>query len=73
MGSGLRLYIGDPTSTSNSAIQIGGQYFTQLIDHALGTLTIFYAILVDSNKAIDELLIGNNSTNGGAIKFNEGT
>ena len=72
-GSGLRLYIGDPTSTSNSAIQIGGQYFTQLIDHALGTLTASSAILVDSNKAIDELLIGNNSTNGGAIKFNEGT
>ena len=71
-GSGLRLYIGDPTSTSNSAIQIGGQYFTQLIDHALGTLTGSSAILVDSNKAIDELLIGNNST-GGAIKFNEGT
>ena len=73
-GSGLRLYIGDTTSTSNSAIQIGGQYFTQLIDHALGTLTgLSSAILVDSNKAIDELLIGNNSTNGGAIKFNEGT
>ena len=72
-GSGLRLYIGDPTSTSNSAIQIGGQYFTQLIDHALGTLTASSAILVDSNKAIDELLIGNNSTAGGAIKFNEGT
>ena len=72
-GSGLRLYIGDPTSTSNSAIQIGGQYFTQLIDHALGTLTASSAILVDSNKAIDELLIGNNSTDGGAIKFNEGT
>ena len=72
-GSGLRLYIGDPTSTSNSAIQIGGQYFTQLIDHSLGTLTASSAILVDSNKAIDELLIGNNSTAGGAIKFNEGT
>ena len=72
-GSGLRLYIGDPTSTSNSAIQIGGQYFTQLIDHAHGTLTASSAIIVDSNKAIDELLIGNNSTNGGAIKFNEGT
>ena len=72
-GSGLRLYIGDPTSTSNSAIQIGGQYFTQLIDHAHGTLTASSAIIVDSNKAIDELLIGNNSTAGGAIKFNEGT
>ena len=72
-GSGLRLYIGDPTSTSNSAIQIGGQYFTQLIDHAHGTLTASSAIIVDSNKAIDELLVGNNSTAGGAIKFNEGT
>jgi len=72
-GSGLRLYIGDHTSTSNSAIQIGGSYFTQLLDHAHGTLTASSAILVDSNKAIDELLVGNNATTGGTLKFNEGT
>ena len=72
-GNGLRLFIGDPSSTSNSAIQIGGQYYTQLMDHAHGTLTASSGLIVDSNKAIDELFIGNNSSTGGTIKFNEGT
>ena len=72
-GNGLRLFIGDPSSTSNSAIQIGGQYYTQLMDHAHGTLTASSGLIVDSNKAIDELFIGNNTSTGGTIKFNEGT
>ena len=72
-GNGLRLFIGDPSSTSNSAIQIGGQYYTQLMDHAHGTLTASSGLIVDSNKAIDELLVGNNATTGGSIKLNEGT
>ena len=72
-GNGLRLFIGDPSSTSNSAIQIGGQYYTQLMDHAHGTLTASSGLIVDSNKAIDELLVGNNATTGGTIKLNEGT
>ena len=72
-GNGLRLFIGDPSSTSNSAIQIGGQYYTQLMDHAHGTLTASSGLIVDSNKAIDELLVGNSATTGGSIKLNEGT
>ena len=72
-GNGLRLFIGDPSSTSNAAIQIGGQYYTQLMDHAHGTLTASSGLIVDSNKAIDELFIGNNSSTGGTLKLNEGT
>ena len=72
-GTGLRLYIGDHTSTSNAAIEIGGQYYKQLLDHAHGTLTASSGLIVDSNKAIDELFIGNSATVGGTIKFNEGT
>ena len=72
-GNGYRLFIGDPTSTSNSAIEIAGKYFTQLLDHTHGTLTASSGIVVDSNKAIDELFIGNSATVGGTIKFNEGT
>ena len=72
-GNGLRLFIGDHTSTSNAAIEIGGQYQKLLLDHAHGTLTASSAIIVDSNKAIDELLVGNSATVGGTIKFNEGT
>ena len=72
-GNGLRLFIGDHTSTSNAAIEIGGQYQKLLLDHAHGTLTASSALIVDSNKAIDELFIGNSATVGGTIKFNEGT
>ena len=72
-GNGYRLFIGDPTSSSNSAIEIGGRYYTQLLDHTPGTLTASSGLIVDSNKAIDELLIGNNATTGGTIKLNEGT
>jgi len=72
-GNGYRLFIGDPTSSSNSAIEIGGRYYTQLLDHTPGTLTASSGLIVDSNKAIDELFIGNNATTGVTIKLNEGT
>ena len=72
-GNGLRLFIGDHTSTSNAAIEIGGQYYKLLLDHTHGALTASSAVIVDSNKAIDELFIGNSATTGGTIKFNEGT
>jgi len=72
-GNGHRLYIGDPTSTSNTPKLIGGQYFVDLLNHTPGTLTASSGLIVDSNKAIDELLIGNNATTGGTIKLNEGT
>ena len=72
-GNGLRLFIGDHTSTSNAAIEIGGQYYKLLLDHTHGALTASSAVIVDSNKAIDELFIGNNATTGGTIKLNEGT
>jgi hypothetical protein len=74
--NGDRLFIGTGTETNGVAANIdiiGGKYFTSLTDHVAGTLTASSAILVDSNKAIDELFIGNNSSTGGTIKFNEGT
>ena len=40
-GSGLRLYIGDPTSTSNSAIQIGGlPFFTFQVSSVTTSSTV---------------------------------
>ena len=47
-GNGYRLFIGDPTSTSNTPIEIGGRYYTQLLDHTPGTLTANSAIITDS-------------------------
>ena len=74
--NGDRLFIGTGTETDGVAANIdiiGGKYFTSLTDHAIGTLTASSAILVDGNKAIDELFVGNNAASGGTIKFNEGT
>ena len=73
---GDRLYIGvGPLVGGVASAQevIGGKYFTALLDHVHGTLTASSAILVDANKAIDELIVGNNSSVGGGIKFNEAT
>ena len=63
------LYIGDGSTVE----VIGGKSFNDKIDHTAGTLTASSAVLVDSNKAVDELLVGNHATTGGQIKLNEGT
>jgi hypothetical protein len=74
---GDRLFIGeggvDGNGDANNITVIGGQYFTDQLDHAQGTLTASSALLVDSNKAIDEIFIGNSTTTGGTLKLNEGT
>ncbi len=59
---GDRLYIGFGAETAGNAANtyvIGGKYFTDLLDHVHGTLTADSAIIVDSNKKIDELNIDN--------------
>ena len=45
----------------------------QICETLRGTLTGSSALIVDSNLAIDTLNIGNSLTNGGEIRFNEGT
>src|SRR5210317_888936 len=73
---GEQLFIGTGVETDGEAANIdviGGKYFTDKLDHAIGTLTASSALLVDSNKAIDEIFIGNSSTVGGTLKLNEGT
>lgn len=51
-----KLYIGQP---SNSAVTaIGGKLYVDMLDHTAGTLTASSAIVVDSNKKINELLPG---------------
>src|SRR6056300_799601 len=74
--NGDRLFVGTGTETDGVAANIdiiGGKYFTSLTDHVPGTLTASSALLVDSNKAIDEIFIGNNASTGGTLKLNEGT
>ena len=64
-----KFYIGDGSSVR----LIGGKAFNDLIDHTAGTLTASSALIVDSNKAIDDLIVGNNATTGGSIQIKEGT
>jgi len=74
---GDRIFIGeggvDGNGDANNVTVIGGQYFTDKLDHVDGTLTANSALTVDTNKAIDEILIGNNASTGGTLKLNEGT
>ena len=75
--NGDRLFVGeggaDLNGDANNITVIGGQYFVDQLDHVAGTLTASSALLVDSNKAIDEIFVGNNATTGGTLKINEGT
>ena len=74
---GDRIFIGeggvDGNGDANNISVIGGQYFTDMLDHVAGTLTGSSALIVDSNLAIDTLNVGNSLTTGGEVRFNEGT
>ena len=64
-----KFYIGDGSTVK----VIGGKSFNDKIDHIDGVLTASSAILVDTNKAIDDLNVGNHATTGGSIQLKEGT
>ena len=74
---GDRIFIGeggvDSNGDANNVSVIGGQYFTDMLDHVHGTLTGNSALTADANLAIDTINVGNSLTNGGEIRFNEGT
>src|SRR6056300_1669897 len=75
--NGDRLFIGttgvDLNGDATRIDVIGGKFFTDRLDHAAGTLTGSSALVVDSNLAINTLNVGNSTTIGGEIRFNEGT
>ena len=54
---GQRLFIGDPAN-SNAVTVIGGNYFSNLMDHAHGTTTASSGLIVDANKSTSELRTG---------------
>lgn len=65
-----RLYIGTGTETNGIATGlaiIGGKYYTDMMAHQLGVLTANSALLVDSNKKLDNLKVDNLDLNGNAI------
>ena len=69
--NGQRLFVGN--ADGSSVLVVGGEYFANLNDHTLGTLTASSAVLVDSNSAIDTRKIGHSTTGGGTLELQEGT
>ena len=67
---GDRLYVGMGTETAGNAanhVVIGGKFFTDRLAHTAGVLTASSALVVDSNKKLDELLVDNLSLNGSTV------
>jgi hypothetical protein len=67
---GDRLYIGTGTEIAGNAVNhevIGGKYFTDKLDHELGTLTASSALLVDADKKINEFYVDNIFLDGNTI------
>ena len=70
VAGGGRLYIGIGAETAGDAashLVIGGQYFTDKLDHAAGTLTASSAIITDANSKIDNLKVDNLDLNGNTL------
>jgi hypothetical protein len=67
-GAGAKLFIEGVNSSSAAVIHtIGGKYYTDLMDHTLGTVTASSALLVDSNKKLNELLVDNVTIDGNDV------
>jgi hypothetical protein len=65
-----KLYFGkgdDGFGNATEVVQIGGQYFTDMLDHTPGVLTTSSAIIVDSSNKIDILNVDNITLNGNTI------
>ena len=54
-----RLFIGETSGGDVVARIIGGQLYTDMMDHTAGTLTASSAIIVDANSKIDHLIVDN--------------
>lgn len=76
MGSGTqanagdRLFFGkgdDGSGNATTVVVIGGEYFTNMLDHAAGTLTASSAIITDASNKIDNLKVDNIDINGNTI------
>ena len=74
VSGGDRLYVGIGNEISGNAathIVVGGKYFTDMLDHAKGTLTASSAIITDSNSKIDNLKVDNIDLNGNTISITD--
>ena len=68
--AGDRLFFGkgdDGSGNATSIVVVGGEYFTNMLDHVAGTLTASSAIIVDANSKVDNLKVDNIDLNGNTI------
>lgn len=69
--AGERMYIGvgaeDGNGIASSVQTIGGKYFTDLLDHSLGSLQASSALITDSNSKLFQLKVDNLDLNGNTI------
>ncbi len=67
---GYRLYVGAGTETGGEADHIdviGGKYFTDMLDHAHGTVTASSAVILDANSKVDTWNVDQININGNTI------
>ena len=68
--AGDRLFFGkgdDGGGNATSIVVVGGEYFTNMLDHVAGTLTASSAIIVDADSKVDNLKVDNIDLNGNTI------
>ena len=62
-----KLFIGRPGGSTGDVDAIGGKFFTDLLDHAAGTVTASSALIVDGDSKLDVLNVDNLTFNGNSI------
>jgi hypothetical protein len=70
VAGGDRLYIGFGTETNGNAanhLVIGGEFFTEMLDHSKGVLTANSALVTDSSSKLDNIKVDNLDLDGNTI------
>ena len=70
--NGRRLYIGSPDGNNQTPIKVGGQYYTDMLEHAHGTLTASAALIADANSKINNLKVDVMDFDGSTITTESG-
>lgn len=70
--NGRRLYIGSPDGNNQTPIKVGGQYYTDMLEHAHGTLTASAALIADANSKINNLKVDVMDFDGSTIATESG-
>jgi hypothetical protein len=65
--SSKKLFVGETSGSDVVARIVGGQVYTDMLDHTAGTLTASSALVVDASSKIDVLNVDNLTLNGNAI------